>query len=225
MEEQVLIKSEHYTAKLLLIILMGIGILLSLVLLVSTISHYSEKYDEYLEIYSEHQETYTQRYDRHTCEYCDRFDHSFGKETYTVITFEEVVVSFIPFISLSIVGFIIMLILRSYELTVTNMRIIGKIFWGRTIILPVGNITAVATARITGSIYVSTPSGKIFFGTIKNAAAIFSVINDLIIERDQQNAAPMRDPAEQIKKYGELLHLQMITPEEFEQKKKALLNI
>lgn len=79
---------------------------------------------------------------------------------------------------------------------------------------------------------VSTASGSIRFLLIKNADAVYDVINKLLIERQQENArsvpvaaAPVKDAAEEIKKFKELLDMGIITQDEFDAKKKQLLGL
>ena len=186
MEEQILIKSEHYKVKVLLIVLMALGALLSLVLIVNSISESATYYDSCYETYLEHQEDgdcgWSYYYSWNTCYECELVEGS-SKAEYIAPDFVDLILYLLPFIGLSLIGLIVMLILRSFKLTVTNKRVIGQIIFGRRITLPVDSITAVATARLSKSISISTPSGRIYFSNIKNAAEIYDVINDLIIER------------------------------------------
>ena len=79
---------------------------------------------------------------------------------------------------------------------------------------------------------VSTSSGRISFLVIKNADAIYKIMNNLLIERQQEKvnatvaaAAPKSDEADQLKKYKDLLDSGIITQEEFDAKKKQLLGL
>lgn len=122
--------------------------------------------------------------------------------------------------------------LRSYELTVTNKRIYGKIAWGKRVDLPVDSVSATAMVPLFKGVSVSTSSGKISFLVIKNADEIYTVMNDLLIARQQEKAnavvtttVPQSDEADQLKKYKDLLDGGVISQEEFDAKKKQLLGV
>ena len=127
-------------------------------------------------------------------------------------------------------GGLICLWLRSYELTVTDKRVYGKVQFGKRVDLPVDSVSATAKLGSRG-IAVSTPSGKICFRAIKNAKEIYGVINNLLIERQQKKESVVTkveakvDEIEQLTKYKELLDKGVITQEEFDAKKKQLLGL
>ena len=137
----------------------------------------------------------------------------------------------IPVAFFSLVGGLIYLWLHSYEMTVTDKRIFGKVAWGKRIDLPVDSVSAVATSSMKG-IAVATSSGRIAFKLIKNVDAISEAIGQLIIER--QNKAKAEAPAKQetatstadeLKKFKDLLDNGIITQEEVDTKKKQLLGL
>lgn len=123
--------------------------------------------------------------------------------------------------------------LRSYELTVTNKRIYGKIAWGKRVDLPVDSVSATAMVPLFKGVSVSTSSGRISFLVIKNADEIYTVMNNLLIERQQEKEKPtattiisqQSDEADQLKKYKDLLDGGVISQEEFDAKKKQLLGL
>lgn len=123
--------------------------------------------------------------------------------------------------------------LRSYELTITNKRIYGKVAWGKRVDLPVDSVSATAMVPLFKGVSVSTSSGKISFLVIKNADEIYTVMNNLLIERQQEKEKPtatttisqQSDEADQLKKYKELLDGGVISQEEFDAKKKQLLGL
>lgn len=122
------------------------------------------------------------------------------------------------------------LALNSYELTVTDKRIYGKVAFGKRVDLPVDSVSAIATISLLKGVAVSTSSGKISFIVMKNADEIYKVINDLIIARQSQKSAPTQitmsqSNADELKKYKELLDNGIITQEEFDAKKKQLLGL
>lgn len=135
---------------------------------------------------------------------------------------------------LSLVCVLVYFWLHSYELTVTNKRIYGKVVFGKRVDLPVDSISATASSQFLKSVTVSTPSGKISFLAIKNSDEIYSTINKLLIERQEQKNADTQpgtivesksDEADQIMKYKELLDKGIITEEEFDAKKKQILGL
>lgn len=122
--------------------------------------------------------------------------------------------------------------LHSYELTVTDKRIFGCVAFGKRVDLPVDSVSATATITIFKGVSVSTSSGRISFLVVKNSDEIYTIINDLLIKRQQEKAAtsttviaPASDEADQLKKYKDLLDSGVITQEEFDAKKKQLLGL
>ena len=80
----------------------------------------------------------------------------------------------------------------------------------------------------------SASSGKISFLVIKNASEIYSVINKLLIERQEKEKIIAKssianeaktDEADQLVKYKDLLDKGVISREEFDAKKKQLLGL
>lgn len=144
----------------------------------------------------------------------------------------ECLIGLIPVAAFALIGGLIYLWLRSYELTVTDKRIYGKVAWGKRVDLPVDSVSATATISLFKGVSVSTSSGRISFLVIKNADAIYKIMNNLLIERQQEKvnatvaaAAPKSDEADQLKKYKDLLDSGVITQEEFDAKKKQLLGL
>ena len=138
----------------------------------------------------------------------------------------------IVFALIYFIVFFIYLIFNSYELTVTNKRIYGKVIFGKRVDLPVDSVSAIATTSLLKGVSVSTSSGRISFLAIRNADKIYKVINNILIERQQEKATatvvattPKIDEVDQLKKYKDLLDSGVITTEEFEAKKKQLLGL
>ena len=244
MDEKVLVKSEQYNVKKLFKILMTIGIILSILMPIVSFSQnlriYDSEYADYgeTETYFLHQENGCDLYEWHLdegekCWECKQYEK--GEFAYAVeYTFYMTnILSFlVPFAGLSLIGGLIYLWLRSYELTITDKRIYGKVAWGKRVDLPVDSVSATATISLFKGVSVSTSSGKISFLAIKNAAEIYKVVSGLLIERQQEKSkpapiieAPKSDEADQIKKYKELLDSGVITQEEFDAKKKQLLGL
>lgn len=111
------------------------------------------------------------------------------------------------------------------ELTVTNKRIYGKTVFGRQIDLPLDSISAVSKG-IFESINIATSSGKISFMYISNRDDIYKIITKILIDRQNNNKiSNFESKADELKKYKELLDSNAITQEEYDKKKKELLNL
>ncbi|MBR5245829.1 MAG: SHOCT domain-containing protein [Clostridia bacterium] len=142
-----------------------------------------------------------------------------------------ILTTLIPLVVMAVLGGLIYLWLRSYELTITDKRIYGKIQFGKRVDLPVDSVSATATIQLLKGVSVSTSSGKISFLAIKNANEIYSIMNNLLIERQQNKEKSITrteiriDETEQLAKYKDLLDKGIITQEEFDAKKKQLLNL
>ena len=237
MEEKVLIKSEQYDVKKAFKIMVIIGAVLSIIMFLGAVSSNMEDYDYAYETYLEHQEDgdcgfWYDSWEK--CWACEEIEDNSTKLGYALAeTFEyDFIFCLIPIAALALIGGLIYLWLRSYELTVTDKRIYGKVAWGKRVDLPVDSVSATATIRVLKGVSVSTSSGRISFRVIKNADEIYKVMNNLLIERQQEKvnatvaaAAPKSDEADQLKKYKDLLDSGVITQEEFDAKKKQLLGL
>ena len=137
-------------------------------------------------------------------------------------------VALIPSIVLSVLFF---MLYNKVELTVTNKRIFGKSSFGKRVDIPVDSVSAVGTGLFS-SIAVTSSSGAIKFGMIKNRDDVHKAISDLIIAR-QDKTAPIttvkqeghQSNADELKKFKELLDSGIISQEEFDAKKKQLLGL
>ena len=247
MEEKVLIQSEKFDVKKLFRVFVIIGLALTLlnsVLLISSdMSYYNEEYGE------NHVHN-SWCYENHDDYYYDKYDDGDGvlsnedkMDCYQVVYGNAfaygmgmffkwyILTTLIPLVAMTILGVLIYVWLRSYELTVTDKRVYGKIQFGKRVDLPVDSVSATATIQLLKGVSVSTSSGKISFLAIKNANEVYSIINNLLIERQQNKEKVVArtevksDEAEQLKKYKDLLDSGVITQEEFDAKKKQLLNL
>ena len=234
MEEKVLIKSEQYDVKKVFKVMVIIGAILSIIILLGCISDRMEGYDYCYETYLEHQENGDCDYWGYDICWCCEVIEDYPTKSGYVLSriFERNFYFIIPVAALALIGGLIYLWLRSYELTVTDKRIYGKVAWGKRVDLPVDSVSATATIRLFKGVSVSTSSGRISFLVIKNADEIYTIMNNLLIERQQEKvnatvatAAPKSDEADQIKKYKDLLDSGVITQEEFDAKKKQLLGL
>ena len=141
-------------------------------------------------------------------------------------------ISVIGFVSCLAIVSLIYFWLHSYELTVCDKRIFGKIAWGKRVDLPVDSVSATAIVPLFKGVSVSSSSGKISFLFIKNADEVYSAMNNVLIERQQKKEKPaatvisqQSDEADQLKKYKDLLDSGVISQEEFDAKKKQLLGL
>jgi hypothetical protein len=102
-------------------------------------------------------------------------------------------------------------LLRSYELTVTDKRIFGKVIFGKRVDLPFDSISSTSTISLFKGVAVATSSGRISFLAVKNSEEIFDKINALLIERQKakKESAPYpegygADPPYKISMYSRL---------------------
>ncbi len=125
---------------------------------------------------------------------------------------------------LFVCGIIFCIYWAKVELAITNKRIYGITF-GKRVDLPIDSISAVGTSILWG-INIGTSSGRIHFKFIKNKDEIHSILNKLLIERQQEKVTAkiqLISNADELKKYKELFDQGVVTQEEFDEKKKQLL--
>ena len=96
-----------------------------------------------------------------------------------------------------LIAVIIWLLLSRCEMVVTNYRVCGRAWFGRRVDLPLDSITATGTVRWLRRVSVSTASGWISFGFIRNSQQVFSVITQTVIgrQRIKAGAAAPTSPA------------------------------
>jgi len=134
-----------------------------------------------------------------------------------------------------IIGIVLYVYAGMCSITVTDKRVYGKAGFGSRVDLPIDMISAVGITGILHGVEVATSSGRIKFLYIENAEEIHSVINKMLMERQEQQQKTFASTtsivnqelssADEIKKYKELLDSGIITQEEFNLKKKQLLDI
>ena len=237
MDEKILIKSEQYNVKKFFKIMLIIGAILSVLVFVVFVMSQFSNYDYYQNTYEKHLaqgHCYNEYMDAGSCYECENaVEYSSGFD-YLLSNSPLVPISLLiaPIGVFALIGGLIYLWLRSYELTITDKRIFGKVAWGKRVDLPVDSVSATASLRFLNGVSVATSSGRISFRVLKNADAIYQVISNLLIERQQEKSnpapvveAPKSDEADQLKKYKELLDSGVITQEEFDAKKKQLLGL
>jgi len=244
MDEKILAKSEQCNVKKILKIMCLAGAVLTIILF---LIFFTDRFTLELDNYDYNYETYAEHYQSRDCAFY--IDTGYGWECYSceaiaehpnkfeyavseAFKYDMLPFSVIPLIALSLIGVLCYFWLRSYELTITDKRIYGSTAWGNRVDLPVDSVSAVATIRRWKGISIATSSGKISFLLIKNADELYSIVNNLLIERQREknNASasvpvPATDEADQLKKYKDLLDTGVITQEEFDAKKKQLLGL
>ncbi len=237
MNEKVLIKSEQFNVKKFFKIMLIIGAILSVFVFVVFIMSQFSAYDSYQNTYEKHLAQgycYNRYMDAGSCYECENATQYASGLDYLFSESPLVPISLLiaPVGVFALIGGLIYFWLRSYELTVTDKRIFGKVAWGKRVDLPVDSVSATEMIRFLKGVSVSTSSGRISFRVLKNADAIYQVISNLLIERQQEKSkptpmaeAPKSDEADQLKKYKELFDSGVITQEEFEAKKMQLLGL
>lgn len=128
------------------------------------------------------------------------------------------------FIICLVVATFFFIMMRSCEITITDKRVYGKTKFGMRVDLPNDKISSVGTVFPKG-IYVATASGKVIFWMLKNQEKVFNVLSGIIKERQYKSDTLKKDNFDELKKYKELLDLGAISQEEFETKKKQLLDL
>ncbi len=132
---------------------------------------------------------------------------------------------------LLLIGLLLYLWWAKYELTITDKRVYGKVLFGIRVDLPLDSISSVGTSFLWG-VDFGTSSGRIHFKFMKNKSEIHTIINTLLIGRQKteksiinSNLTVPSSNADEIKKFKDLLDNGIITQEEFDLKKKQLLNL
>ena len=142
-----------------------------------------------------------------------------------------ILVCFGPFI---IVSGLIWIVYGHSELTVTDKRVYGKAILGKRVDIPLDSISAVGTSSFLKGVSVASASGRLVFTAIANNNEIHKVISDLLLARQSKNRENQpaivkqevsQSSADELKKYKDLLDSGVISQEEFEAKKKQLLNL
>lgn len=121
--------------------------------------------------------------------------------------------------------------MSKYQITVTNKRIRGKCPFGKQVDLPLDSVSVVAKDKFN-TIVVATSSGRIAFRGIPNFEQIFVEINKLLSDRQTARNTPTivnqqveQSSADELKKFKELFDNGVITQQEFEEKKRQLLDL
>lgn len=135
-------------------------------------------------------------------------------------------------LAILIIGIVLYIYSGRCSMVVTDRRIYVKVAFGAQIDLPLDMISVVGVTRITKGVVVATSSGRIKFMYLANASEIHSIINNLLIDRQESNRNSSINTtkqdisnADELIKFKKLLDSGIISQEEFEAKKKQLLGI
>ena len=116
------------------------------------------------------------------------------------------------------------------EIIITNKRVYGKSIFGKVVNLPLDSISAVELSMFKG-ILISTSSGIIKFKLIENNQEVYKEISKLLMNRQNKDLKENNSNkqnmkyTEELKELKELLDSGIINQEEFDKKKKQLLNL
>lgn len=117
------------------------------------------------------------------------------------------------------------------ELVITDKRVYGINQYGKRVDLPFDLISGIE--NVADCVSIRSSAGLISFSGLNNYAEIYSAINKELIKRQSKTNIQKEtsintnevDNITEIKKYKELLDSGIITQEEFDKKKKELLNL
>lgn len=163
----------------------------------------------------------------------------FGYDSYSFDFEDFILYMVLGFVIFTVAFYLIWAIafhfLRSYDMTVTDKRIYGKIRMGNQVDLPLDSISATSKISLMYGICVTSSSGKIKFYGIKNWDEMYSAISNLLLERQNNKNHIVSPPAptpekvtntpDDLVKLKELLDKGIITQEEFDTKKKQILGL
>lgn len=194
MEEKVLIKSYSPNTKKFFKVMAIIGIVLAVITFMARCSNEinSNYYQDCKEVYEQHQaEGRCGRYydEGELCERCEYIEES-----------SPVGDAFGPAIGIFagtiVLALVIKLLLSSFSLVVTDKRVYCKILWIHHICLPVDSITAVSRIGIINMLAIGAPAGRIFVSFVMNSKAMYNVLNDLFIARQEKSLAAILEANE-----------------------------
>lgn len=165
-----------------------------------------------------------------------RWDYDYIGGGY-VAAFDECAFHLIVFIVgclLLVVGIILLVMYRANsqcELYITEDNVKGKTLFGKEVVLPLSMVSSYATEEHLSTISIATSSGITKFVLIKNYKEMSQVLSELISKKQKgtESAATANQPSgnslDDIVKLKSLLDAGIITQEEFEAKKKQLLDL
>lgn len=138
----------------------------------------------------------------------------------------SIIVFFLPFWCMCFVSYIS----RNAELTVTDKRVYGIAEFGKRVDIPLDSITAVASSWFLSRIIIASSAGRIAFARIGDRSLAHETINKLLVERQNNSSSTViqqvnNSNADELRKYKQLYEDGIVTQDEYEAKKKQLLNL
>ena len=137
-------------------------------------------------------------------------------------------------IMLGVVALIVGIIMKSNtekcEITVSNEAISGKLPHGKTVHIPLNQITAINRSSFNG-VSITSIGNVSNFHCIENREEVMKAISYLLANPQQSSAQPTQsasangNEAEQLKRLKDLLDSGVLTQEEFDAKKKQILGL
>ena len=242
MEEKVLVKS--YSSKKTKQFVIGVIIVLLIISLIFLILSMHFSYKDWI------RDCYRHRYRCDECDICGYiwewgdldwelmvehikenhdipFDAYFGEE--------GMVFAILHWSFIFIAGFVclIYVLLSRCNITITEKNINGRTLWGKKVVLPVHMVSAYSTSKIFSVLAITTSSGFIKFPCIGNLEEIVNILQQLLNERQKRTETqePMILQENNFKNLDELVKLKtlldndIITQEEFNEKKKEILGV
>lgn len=113
------------------------------------------------------------------------------------------------------------------ELIVTDGRVIGKTLFGKRVDLPISQVSVVGTGSMN-RVSIATSSGAINFYSVINQNQVATEISQLLLKRQEETKTGTKasgNLADELKNLKELLDQGVITQDEFDAKKKQLLDL
>ena len=149
-------------------------------------------------------------------------------DSYLTVSAGRVCIAFsVIIIIASIIG---LLYFGNCTIFVTDKRVCGKATFNKRIDLPLDSITAASDIPTFHGVAVATSSGRIKFYYLQNSGDVYSSICKLLVDR-QSKDTPKDIPKQRYNDLDDLVKLKklrddgIITREEFEAKKKQILDL
>lgn len=244
MEEKIIIEGKKYNVKRIVLCVFIVPLIFTLIMIHSGIANYDLRvrdfnnhyHDSSCQVYNSYYSNYSDYLWDSMIPECRYSYFSTGEEYATAIIMENEISSALTILGFGIVVcFCLFLMLKFYTITVTDKRIYGRLAFGKRVDLPIDFVTSVAKIQGLKGITVLSSSKKRKFILIKNVNEIYNEINNLLIERQKKqysvvatiptNTQTNNTSPDDLIKLKELLDMGVITQEEFDAKKKQLLNL
>lgn len=218
MEERIIANASFDKKKILILYLLGL-ISLAIGVVFSIWVYFNEEFKYYYSIYPVPDYEYVPYYLYK--DYPLFFFHYGRKE------------GFGYFVVLGILLFLVAIIFSwricKCSLIVSDKFVKGQTFTGTKIDLPIDAISGIIEVKWLNGVKILTTSKKIVFISMKNATEVSKAISDFIATNVNEEKviadSNNNTNADELKKFKELLDVGAITQEEFDAKKKQLLNL